>query len=56
MLSRLEWFESVSRKFLQAEKISVEAYIDNLRTPGTPLNLLLFLCLQDFIVSMSDFS
>ena len=40
MLSRLDWFESVSRKFLQAEKISVEAYIDNLRTPGTPLDLL----------------
>ena len=31
---------SVSHKFLQAEKISVEAYIDNLRTPGTPLDLL----------------
>ena len=40
MLSRLDWFESVSCKFLQAENISVEAYIDNLRTPGTPLDLL----------------
>ena len=40
MLSRLDWFESVSRKFLQAEKVSVEAYIDNLCTPGTPLDLL----------------
>ena len=40
MLSRLDWFESVSRKFVQAEKISVEAYIDNLHTPGTPLDLL----------------
>ena len=56
MLSRLDWFESVSRKFLQAEKISVEAYIDNLCTPGTPLDLLAVLCLQDCIVSMSDFS
>ena len=40
MLSRLDWFESVSHKFLQAENISVEAYIDNLHTPGTPLDLL----------------
>ena len=40
MLSRLDWFESVSCKFLQAENISVEAYIDNLHTPGTPLDLL----------------
>ena len=40
MLSRLDRFKSVSRKFLQAEKISVEAYIDNLYTQGTPLDLL----------------
>ena len=40
MLSRLEWFKSVSCKFLQAENISVEAYIDNLHTPGTPSDLL----------------
>ena len=40
MLSRLDWFESVSRKFLKAENISVEAYIDNSHTPGTPLDLL----------------
>ena len=40
MLSRLDWFESVSRKFLQAENISVKAYINNLHTLGTPLDLL----------------
>ena len=40
MFSQLDWFESVSRKFLKAENISIEAYIDNLRTPGTPLDLL----------------
>ena len=40
MLSSLDWFKSVSCKFLQAGKVSVEAYIDNLHTPGTPLDLL----------------
>ena len=40
MLSRLDWFKSVSHKFLQTENISVEVYIDNLCTPGTPLDLL----------------
>ena len=40
MLSRLDWFQSVSRLFLQADKISVEHYIDYIRTPGTPLDLL----------------
>ena len=40
MFSRLDWFESVSRKFLPVENISVEAYIDNLCTPGIPLDLL----------------
>ena len=40
MLSRLDWFQSVSRLFLQADKISVEHYIDHICTPGTPLDLL----------------
>ena len=40
MLSRLNWFQSVSRLCLQADKISVEHYIDYIHTPGTPLDLL----------------
>ena len=44
MLSRLDWFQSVSYLFLQADKISVEHYIDHIRTPGTPLDLLCIFC------------
>ena len=40
MLSRLGWFASVSRLCLQAQNISVEDYIDHMRTPGTALDLL----------------
>ena len=40
MLSRLDWFQSVSCLFLQADKISVEYYIDYIHTPGMPLDLL----------------
>ena len=40
MLSRLDWFESISRDYLARENISYQGYIDNLATPGTPFDLL----------------
>ena len=40
MLSRFDWFQSVSHLFLQADKICVKHYIDYIHSPGTPLDLL----------------
>ena len=39
-MSRLDWFEKVSSRFLQANSTSVESYIDSISTPGVPLDLL----------------